>query len=73
MGKNPPEMQDAGSIPGKIPWRRKLQPTPVFLPRKSHGQRSLASYSPWGDKRAGYDLAIKQQQNPKKSNVTEKF
>ena len=34
----------------KIPWRRKWQPTPVFLPRKSHGQRSLAGYSPWGSK-----------------------
>ena len=28
-------------------WRRKWQPTPVFLPRESHGQRSLAGYSPW--------------------------
>ena len=27
-------------------WRRKWQPTPVFLPRKSHGQRSLMGYSP---------------------------
>jgi len=35
---------------GKIPWRRKWQPTLVFLPRKSHGQRSLAHYSPWGGK-----------------------
>ena len=33
---------------GKIPWRRKWQPTPVFLPGKSYGQRSLAGYSPWG-------------------------
>ena len=33
---------------GKIPWRRKWQPTPVFLPGESHGQRSLAGYSPWG-------------------------
>ena len=32
---------------GKIPWRRKWQPTPVCLPGKSHGQWSLASYSPW--------------------------
>ena len=32
----------------RIPWRRKWQPTPVFLPGKSHGQRSLAGYSPWG-------------------------
>ena len=31
-------------------WRRKWQPTPVFLPRESHGQRSLAGYSPWGRK-----------------------
>ena len=29
-----------------IPWRRKWQPTPVFLPRKFHGQRSLVGYSP---------------------------
>ena len=35
---------------GKIPWKRKWQPTPVFLPRKFHGQRSLASDSPWGCK-----------------------
>ena len=35
---------------GKIPWRRKCQPTPVFLPGKSHGQRSLVGYSPWGCK-----------------------
>ena len=35
---------------GKIPRRRKWQPTPVFLPGKSHGQRSLACYSPWGCK-----------------------
>jgi len=32
----------------KIPWRRAWQPTPVFLPGESHGQRSLAGYSPWG-------------------------
>ena len=42
---------DLGSIPGlgrSIPWRRKWQPTPVFLPGESHGQRSLVSYSPRG-------------------------
>ena len=33
---------------GKIPWRRKWQSTPVLLPGKSHGQRSLVGYSPWG-------------------------
>ena len=33
---------------GKILWRRAWQPTPVFLLGESHGQRSLAGYSPWG-------------------------
>ena len=32
---------------GKIPWRRKWQPTLVFLPGESHEQRSLVGYSPW--------------------------
>ena len=35
---------------GEIPWRRAWQPTPVFLPGKSHRERSLAGYSPWGCK-----------------------
>ena len=34
----------------KVPRRSKWQPTPVFLPRESHGQRSLAAYRPWGGK-----------------------
>ena len=34
----------------KIPWRKRWQPTQVFLPGKPHGQRSLAGYSPWGCK-----------------------
>ena len=49
---------DPGSIPGwgsnpsvrKIPWRREWQPNPVFLLGESHGQKSLAGYSPWGRK-----------------------
>jgi len=54
--KNPPasaeDTGDLGSIPGvrRIPWRREWQPIPVFLPRKSHGQRGLAGYSPQGHK-----------------------
>ena len=36
------------SLGGKIPWIRKWQPSPVFLPGKSHGQRSMEGYSPWG-------------------------
>ena len=35
---------------GKIPWRRQWQPTPVLLPGKSYGLRSLVGYSPWGCK-----------------------
>ena len=35
---------------GKIPWRREWQPTPVFSPGESHGQRSLLGYSPWDHK-----------------------
>ena len=34
----------------KIPWGKKWQPTPIFLPGKFHGQRSLVGYSPWGHK-----------------------
>ena len=46
------EMQEiwVRSWDGKIPRRRKQQPTPVFLPRESHGQRGLAGSSPWGHK-----------------------
>ena len=40
----------------KIPWRRKWQPTPVSLPGKSYGQRSLVGYSPWGHKRIRRNL-----------------
>ena len=52
MVKNPPAMQEMQFDPwvGKIPWRRAWQPTPVFLPGESHGQRSLVSYSPCGCK-----------------------
>ena len=46
----------------KIPWRIKWQPPPVFLLGKSHRQRSLMVYCPWGLKGVGYSLATKQQQ-----------
>ena len=51
--KNPPaNARRCGFDPwvGKIPWRRKWQPSPVFLPGESPGQRSLSGYSPWGCK-----------------------
>ena len=35
---------------GKIPWRRKWQSSPVLLPEKPHGKRSLVGYGPWGYK-----------------------
>ena len=44
---------------GKVHWRRKWQPTPVFLPGESHGQRSLVGYSPWGN-RVGHNWAYMQ-------------
>ena len=40
----------------KTPWRRNWQPTPIFLPGKSHGQRSLTGYSPWGCKRVAHNF-----------------
>ena len=36
------------SLGWEDPWRRKWQATPEFLPEKSHGQKSLMGYSPWG-------------------------
>ena len=54
--KNPPvnagDVRDEGLIPGLggFPWRRTWQPTPVFFPGESHGQKSLVGYSPWGRK-----------------------
>ena len=52
MIKNPPVVWETGFNPsvGKIPWKRALQPNPVFLPGESHGQRGLAGYNPWGHK-----------------------
>ena len=54
--KNPPANEEDAGNPGfdpwvkEITWIRKWQHTPVFLPGKSHGQQSLAGYSPWGHK-----------------------
>ena len=56
MVKNPPanagDIRDQDSIPGsgRSPGGGAWQPTPVFLPGESHGQRSLTGYSPWGHK-----------------------
>ena len=39
-----------------LEWERKWQPTPVLLPGKPHGERSLAGYGPWGPVGVGLDL-----------------
>ena len=55
---------DLGSIPGsrRSPGGRRGDPTPVLLPGESHGQRSLAGYSPWGYTELDTTEATKQQQ-----------
>ena len=57
-------MQGTWVLPwvGKIPWRWKRQPTPVFLFGKFQGQRMLVSYSPWGPKTIGQDLVTQWHQ-----------
>ena len=47
-GNPPAKAEDLDPWVGKIPWSRKWQPTPVFMPGKFHEQRSLTGYSPWG-------------------------
>ena len=76
--KNPPAMQEmfktlVPSLGRKILWRRRWQPTPVFLPGKSHGQSSLVGYSPWGPKWIGRDLVTKQQKIPLMLGLSETF
>ena len=45
------DLRDMGSVPGREdPQRRAQQPTPVYLPGESYGQRSLVSYTPWSCK-----------------------
>ena len=71
MVKNPPAKEgvgDAGSIPGsgRSPGEGNWQPSPVFLPGKSHEQRSLAHYSPWGHKEsdATWQLSMRALDQP---------
>ena len=56
---------------GKIPWRRKWQPTPVFLPGEFHGWRSLVGCSPWGLKES--ETTERLQFHPEKSFCSEAF
>ena len=53
--RNPPAKEGDSRLDPwvrKILWRRKWEPTLVFLPGKSYGQRSLAGYSPWGSQKS---------------------
>ena len=64
MVKNlPANAGDMCLIPGlrRSPGEGNGNPTPLFLPGKPHGQRSLACYSPWGCQRVGHELVAKQQ------------
>ena len=54
---------------GKIPWRRKWQPTPGLLPGKSHGQRSLVGYSPWGRKESDMTERLHFRRETKKGKM----
>ena len=56
----------ADSWVGKIPWRRNWQSIPVFLPGKSHGQRSLVGCSPWGCKES--DMTAHTQKQTRKQH-----
>ena len=62
--KNPPanagDGRDTEFDPwvGKIAWKRKWQPTPVFLPGKPLGWRSLVGYSPWGCRPSNFTFTI---------------
>ena len=47
----------------KVPWRRKWQTTPGFLPGKSHGQRNLAGCSPWGHKESNTTEQLNENNN----------
>ena len=61
MVKNPSAKQETQVrfMDQEIPWRRKWQPTPAFLPGKSYAHRRLAGYSLWGSQRVGHDLVTK--------------
>ena len=64
--KNPPAKEMLfNSWVRKIRWRRNWQPTPVFVPGISHGQRSLLGQSPWGHRRVRHNLEINNIQQGK--------
>ena len=70
--QNPPtNARDTGSIlgSGRSLWKRKWQPSPVFLHGKSHGWRSLAGYSPWGGKESDRTQQLNNKQQTTTTNL----
>ena len=64
VGKSPPAIQETQvqSLGWEDPLERGMATHSIFLPGKSHGQRNLVGYSPWGHKRIRHNLATQQQQ-----------
>ena len=58
---------------GKVIWRRKWQPTPISLPGKSHGQRSLVGYSPWGHKESDSTVCARARTHTHTHTHTDNF
>ena len=75
--KNLPAKQETRiqSVGQEDPLEKEMQSTPVFLPRKSPGQRNLVGYSPWSCKRVRHNLEMKQQipNYPIRTNVITKI
>ena len=61
------EKTQVQSLGWEDPWSRKWQPTPVFSPGKSHGQRSLAGFSPWGHKESDTTKQLNNSNSNKRS------
>jgi len=70
--KNLPAMWETWVAPwvGKIPWRREWQPTPVFLPGESQGQRSLTGCSSWDHKESDTENKPVVTKGERKENLT---
>ena len=56
------------SLGWEDPPEKEWHPTPVFLPVRPHGQRSLVSYSPWGCKRVRHELMAKQEEEKSRAS-----
>ena len=58
---------------GKVPWRRKWQPTAIFFPGKFHRQESLVGYSPWGCKRVQHNWVTDHTHTQEMINTEDKY